>query len=54
MLRQLLTDIVEKEEQFYEHKGMVISQRVLNINGEPKIETTFSADAKVKETIDIL
>ena len=41
-------------EQFYEHKGKVIGQRVVDINGEgPKIETTFSADAKIKGTIDI-
>ncbi len=41
-------------EQFGEHKGKVIGQRVVDINGEgPKIETTFSADAKIKGTIDI-
>ena len=51
----------------YEHKGKVIGQRVLGIGsvqGEeegnaaavsalPKIETTFSADAKLKGIIDI-
>jgi hypothetical protein len=41
-------------EQFGEHKGKVIGQRVVDVNGEGlKIETTFSADAKVKGTIDI-
>ena len=41
-------------EQFGEHKGKVIGQRVVDINGEgPKIETTFLADAKIKGTIDI-
>jgi hypothetical protein len=45
----------------YEHKGKVIGQRVLEVaTGKeeeegvlPKIETTFSADAKLKGTIDI-
>jgi hypothetical protein len=44
----------------YEHKGKVIGQRVLGNASEkgevvvlPKIETTFSADAKLKGTIDI-
>ena len=51
----------------YEHKGKVIGQRVLGIGsvqGEeegnaaavsalPKIETTFSADAKLKGTINV-
>jgi hypothetical protein len=42
----------------YEHKGKVIGQRVLDSTSEqgellPKIETTFSADAKLKGTIDI-
>jgi hypothetical protein len=49
-------------EQIYEHKGKVVAQRVLDLDKEgggreegllPKIETTFSADAKVKGTIDI-
>ena len=42
-------------EQFYEHKGKVIGQRVLDVNGEegPKIETTFSAEAKIKGTIEV-
>ena len=44
----------------YEHKGKVIGQRVLGNASEkgeavvlPKVETTFSADAKLKGTIDI-
>lgn len=44
----------------YEHKGKVIGQRVLGNASEkveavvlPKIETTFSADAKLKGTIEI-
>src|SRR5919198_521825 len=46
----------------YEHKGKVIGQRVLDsvVSGQeegevvlPKIETTFSADAKLKGTINI-
>ena len=44
----------------YEHKGKVIGQRALGNASEkgevvvlPKIETTFSADAKLKGTIDI-
>ena len=44
----------------YEHKGKIIGQRVLGNASEkgevvvlPKIETTFSADAKLKGTIDI-
>ena len=44
----------------YEHKGKVIGQRVLGNASEkgevvvlPKIETTFSADAKLKGTISI-
>jgi hypothetical protein len=42
-------------EQFYEHKGKIIGQRVLDVNveGGPKIETTFSADVKVKGTISV-
>jgi hypothetical protein len=42
-------------EQFYEHKGKVIGQRVLDVDGEegPKIETTFSAEAKIKGTIEV-
>jgi hypothetical protein len=42
----------------YQHKGKVIGQRVLQVGsgqGEessfPKIETTFSADAKLKGTV---
>jgi hypothetical protein len=45
----------------YEHKGKIIGQRVLDtVGGQgegaalPKIETTFSADAKLKGTIDII
>jgi hypothetical protein len=44
----------------YEHKGKVIGQRVLeveSVQGEaalPKIETTFTADAKLKGTINII
>lgn len=44
----------------YEHKGKVIGQRALGNASEkgevvvlPKIETTFSADAKLKGTIEI-
>jgi hypothetical protein len=41
----------------YEHKGKVIGQRVLESRQEeerlPKIETTFSAAAKLKGAIDI-
>jgi hypothetical protein len=44
----------------YEHKGKIIGQRVLGNASEkgeavvlPKVETTFSADAKLKGTIDI-
>ena len=44
----------------YEHKGKIIGQRVLGNASEkgevvvlPKIETTFSADAKLKGTINI-
>jgi hypothetical protein len=43
----------------YEHKGKVTGQRVLDSVSRqeevplPKIETTFSADAKLKGTIDI-
>src|ERR687885_598993 len=45
----------------YEHKGKVTGQRVLDsvVSGQgeevvlPKIETTFSADAKLKGTINI-
>ena len=44
----------------YEHKGKVIGQRVLGNASEkgevvvlPKIETTFSADAKLKGTMEI-
>jgi hypothetical protein len=41
-------------ELFGEHKDKIIGQRVVDINGEgPKIEITFSADAKIKGTIDI-
>ena len=43
-------------EQIYEHKGKIIGQRVLDATREiglPKIETTFSATAKLKGTIDI-
>jgi hypothetical protein len=41
-------------EQIYEHKGKIIGQRILDVSEEaglPKIETTFSASAKVKGTI---
>ena len=40
-------------EQIYEHKGKIIGQRILDVSEEaglPKIETTFSASAKVKGT----
>jgi hypothetical protein len=48
-------------DQIYEHKGKVIGQMVLEVaTGKeggggvlPKIETTFSADAKLKGIIDI-
>jgi hypothetical protein len=43
-------------EQIYEHKGKIIGQRILDVSEEaglPKIETTFSATAKLKGTIDI-
>jgi hypothetical protein len=42
-------------EQFYEQKGKIIGHRVLDVNGEegPKIESTFSADVKVKGTISV-
>jgi hypothetical protein len=42
-------------EQFYEQKGKIIGHRVLDVNGEegPKIETTFSADVKIKGTISV-
>ena|SRR5918992_3790392 len=38
-------------EQFYEHKGQITSQRVLEIvETGPKVETSFSANGKVKGT----
>jgi hypothetical protein len=44
-------------DQIYEHKGKVTDQRVLDVTssgeGSPKIETSFSASAKIKGRIDI-
>ena len=54
---RLLSHLIEYMlgDQFYEHKGKIIGQRVLDVNGEEgPIETTFSAEAKVKFTLRFL